>query len=472
MILDEYFERIVIISLPDCFHLAQRALSELKDKNLSNKAEVFRAIDGYSLTYPAWWNAGHGAWGCFKSHYEVVQKAIKDGVETLLILEDDCIWRDEAADMLKEFLSEVPNNWGQIYLGGQLTDIDVDPEKITKSVCRPKSVHRTHAYALSKKAMPVFLNYITNPQNFTDLKQQGQLQPHLDHVLQSAHNNKKWPIYCPSWWIAGQGKSFSKLTQKETPDQWWNHSKKNIHTHLPLIIVDDREPDEDLLKNLFFGISYHEKPDTPWLNVGIHETKPKSAANLLNAIALEAFWHQQLPAIYNFTEKVPDDVMEEIERQYAGPIFKTSDGIDLKNLSNYPLNKMVYHDWLASDETTENNYVNMIAKEFPLEEEILYADQEMENIPYVNSKNIVLRDGSLESRCNGAIEQIIMNLRVSRWENLLIPTTTGVNNSKRNYCQNKAKPLPYDVRACTVLVDKVIKTIPKFGGGEWLLFKR
>ena len=58
----------------------------------------FRAVDGNSVPPPSWWPAGPGAWGCLRSHLRIFEDALMDGVDRLLVLEDDvCFVPDLAA---------------------------------------------------------------------------------------------------------------------------------------------------------------------------------------------------------------------------------------------------------------------------------------------------------------------------------------------------------------------------------------
>lgn len=63
MILDDYFERIVILSLPQSRDRAERAQRELRSKKLTESAVVVRAVDGRISRPSGWWQAGNGSWG-------------------------------------------------------------------------------------------------------------------------------------------------------------------------------------------------------------------------------------------------------------------------------------------------------------------------------------------------------------------------------------------------------------------------
>ena len=92
MDLERYFERVVLINLkrrPDRLERVQKILCEAGWPFRS--PEIFEAIDGELKSAPAAWKSGPGAWGCMLSQQAIVEKAISDGVHSLLILEDDVV---------------------------------------------------------------------------------------------------------------------------------------------------------------------------------------------------------------------------------------------------------------------------------------------------------------------------------------------------------------------------------------------
>ena len=90
MNLKRYFDRVVLINLkrrPDRLARARMELS--RGQWPFKQPEIFEAVDGLIATPPPHWQAGPGAWGCLQSHYQILRRAIKDGVNRLLVLEDD-----------------------------------------------------------------------------------------------------------------------------------------------------------------------------------------------------------------------------------------------------------------------------------------------------------------------------------------------------------------------------------------------
>ena len=115
-----FFDRAVVITLdwtPQRLEEFQKHLAQtpwpLRD------VEVHKGVDGLKASPPDWWREGGPAWGCFQSHLGVLRKALHDGVERLLIMEDDCGFAVDLAPRLAKFLASVPTGWHCSMLGGQ-----------------------------------------------------------------------------------------------------------------------------------------------------------------------------------------------------------------------------------------------------------------------------------------------------------------------------------------------------------------
>ena len=82
-------------------------------------AERFAAVEGQRETLPEWWTAGRGAYGCYQSHLQIIERCIADGAESVLILEDDATFVPGFAAHAQAFLANLPNDWAMAYFGGQ-----------------------------------------------------------------------------------------------------------------------------------------------------------------------------------------------------------------------------------------------------------------------------------------------------------------------------------------------------------------
>jgi hypothetical protein len=233
--LPRYFDRICIINLPQHAERKVRLSAQLQSCGLAMPHELrwVNAISGNLLTPPSWWQCGAGAWGCLLSHARVVQDAMADGVESLLVLEDDATFHPRAAQMLDAFMQQVPADWDQIYLGGQHLATPA-PVPGAPMVYRPHNVNRTHAYALKQHVMARFHEHIWAPPGDRRGPTDGW---QIDHQLGSAHESRAWNLYSPLWWLCGQEAGQSSTCGAVQPRYWWQPPHHAYH--LPIVVLPE-----------------------------------------------------------------------------------------------------------------------------------------------------------------------------------------------------------------------------------------
>lgn len=342
MIFDEAFGRVVIISLGNEQGKARaaRAIADLREKGLSEKAEVMRAVDGKVCLPSDWFKAGKGAWGCLMSHVRIVQDALMDGLDSVLIIEDDCVWQKSAAKLAAEFMGQVPDDWGQIYFGGQHRS-ERRPKFVPDcpAVIRAHRVHRTHCYALRRNAMVKFLQHVMYAPDYIEAAaKEGGRPMHIDHQLEVAHQRGDWPVYCPSFWLAGQGENVSHINGNRWPDKWWHIIFSAAHRKLPVIIAD-REPTLQEMRYIHFG--NHTDPKAPTLDGGMVLAKTTAdCLHLMEVIAQEAFKLQRLPGVANL-----EDRPKWLEEKWSAGAIRLSTNPDLEALCDFPNNGFVEHRW-------------------------------------------------------------------------------------------------------------------------------
>jgi GR25 family glycosyltransferase involved in LPS biosynthesis len=185
-----------------------------------DRFEVVNAVIGDWTSHPACWQSGAGAWGCMRSHQRIVEDAlhIRDeryqlALGSILVLEDDVFFLDNALEDLNRFMDNVPNDWGQIYLGGQHRQDFEETE--SPHVIVGRSVNRTHAYALHARTFHQFYRHICHAPDYAGTNK------HVDHQLELAHQRRDWKVYCPRRWICGQEAGSSNISGKTNDRQTW-----------------------------------------------------------------------------------------------------------------------------------------------------------------------------------------------------------------------------------------------------------
>lgn len=186
----------------------------------NDKVVYYPAIIGDWTTSPADWNSGWGAWGCLRSHQRILEDVLHDrdqrgqlSCRNILVLEDDVTFKEDALEKLNFFMQAVPDDWGQIYLGGQHRRRVNTTDR--EGVVIGMSVNRTHAYALNSPTYTAFYRHISYATDYRGTNK------HIDHQLELAHNRQDWPVYCPIEWIAGQRAGSSNISGKTNDTQFW-----------------------------------------------------------------------------------------------------------------------------------------------------------------------------------------------------------------------------------------------------------
>jgi hypothetical protein len=220
--LTDWFSRVYVIS---CQHRPDRldtTMALLRDSGMADLAgvKVHRGVIGSWTTTPPDWLAGDGAWGCRASHTRLLEDVMHErnpdmsfALDSILILEDDVFFVDGALQRLNEFMSAVPDDWDQIYLGGEHK---APVEKVNDQVVRGTSVNRTHAHAIKASCYQKLYRHITFASDFI------RTHKHVDHQLELAHQRRDWNVYCPARWIAGQRENLSIITGKRAPANLWS----------------------------------------------------------------------------------------------------------------------------------------------------------------------------------------------------------------------------------------------------------
>lgn len=221
--LTDWFDRVYVINCahrPDRLEEVTRHLAETKMADLE-KVIIYPAIIGDWVTTPEGWGAGRGAWGCLSSHRRILEDVmhVRDVskpeemlLESVLVLEDDVFFVDDALERLNDFMPVVPAGWGQIYLGGQHQR---RPVPINDRLAAGLSVNRTHAYAVHRSNYQKLYRHICHAPDYTGTKK------HVDHQLELAHQRRDWDVFCPPAWIAGQRAGSSNISGKTDPERIW-----------------------------------------------------------------------------------------------------------------------------------------------------------------------------------------------------------------------------------------------------------
>jgi hypothetical protein len=224
-----FFERCYVVSLhrrPDRY---QEFMARMKDWPFA-PIQRWEAVDGKLVPHPQWWRNGGGAWGCLRSHAQIIERCLNEEVGSVLLLEDDAMPCDGFVERVRRFLQEVPADWEMLYLGGQHLCVPRHPpERVNDYVIRPYNVNRTHAFALNQNGMRIVEKHL--------YANDWHVRHHIDHHLGRLHQSKRIVVYCPTvpdqpWsWLIGQARGKSNISGNVAEDRFWKLPESASQRH-------------------------------------------------------------------------------------------------------------------------------------------------------------------------------------------------------------------------------------------------
>lgn len=214
----ETFDAVYVLSLPqDNERRLKGFFANIKPMWPFRQPEVVEGIDGNAVRHP------EGATGgCMLSHKKILLKAMRAGRNSILILEDDAVFKPDFAASVADFLDSVPADWDSIFFGHQNADWvqgkPWKPESVSPGVVRTPHPHRLHAYALRGNAIA------------ETFYQMAQSWGHADHAVGEMLGNMK--TYAPDPPLAGQAEGYSHLLGQWQGPRWWgsnpDHNKRGV----------------------------------------------------------------------------------------------------------------------------------------------------------------------------------------------------------------------------------------------------
>ena len=208
----EFFERVVIINLKRREDRKMRLEKLIKASKWPFAKPIwFDAVDGDLVPVANNWAAGGGAWGCKRSWCRVLEEALNDGVQSILVFEDDAIWRGDFASQVDEFLKRVPANWECLFFGGQNMKT---PNTIDEGIAVSVNTQRTHCIGLQKEGIKkAYVNMMN-------------ADWHIDHKF--GPETGKWKTaFQPEPFLVGQDGCKSDISGRNDHTRFWLSPKKN-----------------------------------------------------------------------------------------------------------------------------------------------------------------------------------------------------------------------------------------------------
>ena len=311
-----HFDRTVVISLPERGDRRARLMANMRECGLAEHRDILwqDAVNGRLCRIPDWWAQGPGAWGCRLSHLEALVAAQRDGVERLLIIEDDACFHHRAAEWLNLLMPLLPADWDMFFLGGQHMK-EPRPTRDPR-LLRGTGITRTHAYAVPRRAFGNIIAAVSDLEEY-------RANPcwHVDHQFAWGHFYNRWMAYAPAWWLAGQDEGGSDIARWAYERRWWPAG--NSYWQLPFVhySADDAAAQQWLHRHAPppEGIPVNRMERSLWLR----------------HLAMSAYSQGRLP--------VCDLPAEEIRALWPGGVRLLHSAEELHRLADYPANGLFLH---------------------------------------------------------------------------------------------------------------------------------
>ena len=159
------FPRVVCINLDRRPERWRRVQNELARHGIT-QIQRFSACDGQLIEKPSHWLHSAGAYGCLRSHLQVVADARAAGSPNVLIFEDDAVLAPNFRNTFSAIIKEVPDDWDILYLGALHKD---EPVKVSTQVARVTKANSTYAYALKNTVFDAFIELNSRAEHVLDM---------------------------------------------------------------------------------------------------------------------------------------------------------------------------------------------------------------------------------------------------------------------------------------------------------------
>ena len=126
----------------------------------------FAAVDGTQAVIPTNWTDSAGAYGCLRSHLEIISEARRLGWPNVLIFEDDAALDPDLQEKFSSYFEQVPTDWEMLHFGANHM---AAPVEVSTNVVRITSANSTFAYALNRAVFDSFIELNTRALTAVDL---------------------------------------------------------------------------------------------------------------------------------------------------------------------------------------------------------------------------------------------------------------------------------------------------------------
>jgi len=197
------FSHAFLINPDAAVRRGKSALLELGQVGVNQPERISGVVPIEATPYPSL-----GAKGCALSHCLAVRIALERDYSSILICEDDVIFRKNFLQLWSTELSSTVNStdWDIFYFYRWLR---VLPQPPTVRIGRIRFTFGTHCYAIRRQFFQKYLAIVSRNEKSTAPR-------HLDHLFH-------WPevnSVATNYNLAGQSEGYSLIKRKNMPERW------------------------------------------------------------------------------------------------------------------------------------------------------------------------------------------------------------------------------------------------------------
>ena len=221
----------------------------------------FPAIDGNEIELPEDWPHTPGAYGCLRSHVEVVRKARDHGLSSVLIFEDDVAFDEAFETKFAAGIADLPADWDMLFFGALHKE---EPIRITENLARITQANSTFACALRSTVFNAFIELNSNTKEVLDIN---------SLLLQ-----QKFNCYCFMPHLAWVETDVSDAQQR-LMDHWYlreslvvfGREVDRLLNETTIVFAHDSTGDESAIANLMYMVRYYHHYFSPNVEIKIVE---------------------------------------------------------------------------------------------------------------------------------------------------------------------------------------------------------
>jgi hypothetical protein len=159
-------------------------------------------VPGTDPPPPEQWKSGIGAFGAMTTHFTICANALYRGLNSIIIFEDDVVFCDGFSEKLHTFMGQVPNDWEQIYLGG---NHHYKPWRVKENVVKCTGACGMWACAFRGQGLAKpFTTLARFPNAIADEN------CHCDTLWCTLHRWRQVKAYGPDHWLCGHAAGASE----------------------------------------------------------------------------------------------------------------------------------------------------------------------------------------------------------------------------------------------------------------------